>query len=36
VTAIVLDALADDPARRIEVAAKLMELETDDARDADA
>jgi hypothetical protein len=34
VTAIVLDALADDPARRIEVAAKLMEL--DDARDADA
>jgi hypothetical protein len=34
VTAVVLDALADDPARRIEVAAKLMEL--DDARDADA
>jgi hypothetical protein len=36
VTAVVLDALADDPARRIEVAARLMELETDDARDADA
>ena len=32
VTAVVLDALADDPARRIEVAARLMEL--DDARDA--
>ena len=32
VTAIVLDALADDPAKRIEVAAQLMEL--DDARDA--
>ena len=34
VTAIVLDALAGDPARRIEVAARLMEL--DDVRDADA
>ncbi len=33
VTAIVLDALAGDPARRIEVAARLMEL--DDVRDAD-
>jgi hypothetical protein len=34
VTAVVLDALADDPSKRIEVAAKLMEL--DDALDADA
>jgi len=34
VTAIVLDALAGDPARRIEVAARLMEL--DDVRDDDA
>jgi hypothetical protein len=33
VTAIVLEALADDPARRIEVAAKLMRL--DEARDDD-
>ena len=33
VTAIVLNALADDPAKRLEVAARLMEI--DDARDVE-